>query len=111
MRLRAAVRQVLIAPKFRTRDRLVTATHPERQTHPDGQPVRPLRRQSARRAGDDACRKNSRRARRPVPRRPADIEDAAIPALRHRIILNFEGEAEGTSSDDVIAEVLKLRAA
>jgi MoxR-like ATPase len=41
----------------------------------------------------------------------ADIDKAALAALRHRIILNFEGEAEGTSSDDVIAEVLRLRAA
>ncbi len=36
----------------------------------------------------------------------ADIDKAAHAALRHRIILNFEGEAEGTSTDDVIAEVL-----
>jgi MoxR-like ATPase len=39
----------------------------------------------------------------------ADIEKAAAPALRHRIILNFEGEAEGTTTDDVIAEILALR--
>jgi MoxR-like ATPase len=37
----------------------------------------------------------------------ADIDQAALPALRHRIILNFEGEAEGTSTDEVIAEILK----
>jgi MoxR-like ATPase len=36
----------------------------------------------------------------------ADIDKAAHAALRHRIILNFEGEAEGTSTDDVIAEIL-----
>ena len=35
-----------------------------------------------------------------------DIAKAAPAALRHRIIMNFEGEAEGKSSDDVIAEVL-----
>ena len=39
----------------------------------------------------------------------ADIEKAAAPALRHRIILNFEGEAEGATTDDVIAEILALR--
>jgi len=39
----------------------------------------------------------------------ADIEKAAAPALRHRIILNFEGEAEGTTTDDVIAEILAQR--
>ena len=36
----------------------------------------------------------------------ADIDKAAAAALRHRIILNFEGEAEGTSTDEVIAEIL-----
>lgn len=38
----------------------------------------------------------------------ADIERAARPALRHRIILNFEGEAEGITTDAVIEEALKL---
>ncbi len=37
----------------------------------------------------------------------ADIIKAAAAALRHRVILNFEGEAEGVSSDMIIAEVLK----
>ncbi len=41
----------------------------------------------------------------------ADIDKAAPAALRHRIILNFEGEAEGTSTDEVIAEILRLNAA
>jgi MoxR-like ATPase len=36
-----------------------------------------------------------------------DIRWAAKPALRHRIILNFEGEAEGIRTDDVIAEILR----
>jgi MoxR-like ATPase len=36
----------------------------------------------------------------------ADIEKAALPALRHRIIMNFEGEAEGKTSEDIIAESL-----
>jgi MoxR-like ATPase len=36
----------------------------------------------------------------------ADIDKAAPAALRHRIILNFEGEAEGTNTDEVIAEIL-----
>jgi MoxR-like ATPase len=40
----------------------------------------------------------------------ADIDKAAPAALRHRIILNFEGEAEGTSTDEVITEILKQNA-
>jgi MoxR-like ATPase len=37
----------------------------------------------------------------------ADIAKAAPAALRHRVILNFEGEAEGITSDAVIAELTK----
>jgi MoxR-like ATPase len=36
-----------------------------------------------------------------------DIKAAATPALRHRLLLSFEGEAEGISSDEVIADILK----
>ena len=36
----------------------------------------------------------------------ADIDKAALPALRHRLILNFEGEAEGASSEQVLVEIL-----
>jgi MoxR-like ATPase len=35
-----------------------------------------------------------------------DIQALAHPALRHRILLNFEGEAEGISTDAVIDSVL-----
>ncbi len=36
-----------------------------------------------------------------------DVKAVALPALRHRLILNFEGEAEGIQSDRVIEEILK----
>ena len=36
-----------------------------------------------------------------------DIEKMAYPVLRHRIILTFEAERKGTSTDDVIREILK----
>jgi MoxR-like ATPase len=35
-----------------------------------------------------------------------DVNAVALPALRHRIILNFEGDAEGLRTDDVIAKVV-----
>jgi MoxR-like ATPase len=35
-----------------------------------------------------------------------DIRAVALPALRHRIILNFEGEAEGITSEAVIRTIL-----
>ncbi len=30
----------------------------------------------------------------------------ALPALRHRVLLNFEGEAEGVSSDLIVERLL-----
>jgi MoxR-like ATPase len=36
-----------------------------------------------------------------------DIRHAAIPALRHRLILNFEAQAEGVSPDLVVSELLQ----
>ena len=35
-----------------------------------------------------------------------DIRAAAFPALRHRLILNFEGEAEGMNPDEIIEKLL-----
>lgn len=35
-----------------------------------------------------------------------DIREVAPAALRHRMILSFEGEADGVSTDDVVAEVI-----
>ncbi|MDR7483886.1 MAG: MoxR family ATPase [Armatimonadota bacterium] len=35
-----------------------------------------------------------------------DLQALAHPALRHRIILNFEGEAEGVDPDDIIRSVV-----
>jgi MoxR-like ATPase len=36
-----------------------------------------------------------------------DIRHVAPPALRHRLIMNFEGEAEGVKPDAIIEEILK----
>ncbi len=35
-----------------------------------------------------------------------DVEAAALPALRHRLILNFEAEAEGITTDHIISQIL-----
>jgi MoxR-like ATPase len=35
-----------------------------------------------------------------------DIKEVAIPAMRHRVILNFEGEAEAITTDMVLQKVL-----
>ena len=36
-----------------------------------------------------------------------DVQAVAPAALRHRLLLNFEGQAEGISTDEVIADLLK----
>ncbi|WP_010095641.1 AAA family ATPase [Ornithinibacillus scapharcae] len=36
-----------------------------------------------------------------------DLKQAARPVLRHRLFLNFEGEATGITSDEIIDEILK----
>jgi len=39
---------------------------------------------------------------------PEDIHAVVYDVLRHRIILSFEAQAEGITTDDVIASILKL---
>jgi MoxR-like ATPase len=36
-----------------------------------------------------------------------DIQAVALPALRHRLILNFDGLAEGITAEEVIGEIIK----
>ncbi len=36
----------------------------------------------------------------------ADIAAIALPALRHRLVMNFEADAEGVTADDVLNEIL-----
>ncbi len=35
-----------------------------------------------------------------------DIKEVAVPAMRHRVILNFEGEAEGITTDMVLEKII-----
>ena len=35
-----------------------------------------------------------------------DIRAVAMPALRHRLLLNFEGEAEQVNADTIVSELL-----
>src|SRR4029079_18194636 len=35
-----------------------------------------------------------------------DVRQVCFPALRHRVLLNFEGEAEGIKTDQVIEQIL-----
>lgn len=37
----------------------------------------------------------------------ADLKQAALPAMRHRVILNFEAQAEGISADDIVRGIVE----
>ena len=36
-----------------------------------------------------------------------DLRSIALPALRHRIIMNFEGEAEGVTQDTIVENIVQ----
>jgi MoxR-like ATPase len=36
-----------------------------------------------------------------------DVKAVALPSMRHRVLLNFEGEAEGVRADQVLEQILK----
>jgi len=36
-----------------------------------------------------------------------DVARTVHPSLRHRVLLNFEGQAEGIQPDDILTDVLK----
>ena len=36
-----------------------------------------------------------------------DLKSVALPALRHRIIMNFEGEAEGVTTDTLVRNIVE----
>ena len=39
---------------------------------------------------------------------PEDITSIALPVLRHRLLVNFQAEADGVTSDDVIGKLLEV---
>jgi MoxR-like ATPase len=39
---------------------------------------------------------------------PEDVKAAALPVLRHRIVLSYEAEADGLDADGVISRILSL---
>jgi MoxR-like ATPase len=36
-----------------------------------------------------------------------DLRDAVLPAMRHRLILNFEAQADGVTADDLLADIVQ----
>ena len=66
-----------------------------------------LGRRSARRPGAAARRQGARAARRPDGRRPSsDVDAVALPVLRHRVLVNFQAEADGIDADEIVRQLL-----
>jgi MoxR-like ATPase len=87
--------------------RLTMATHPEAEGAPDV--VRRYVRYGASPRGAQALILGGKVTALLAGRYNVALEDlraVAPAALRHRILLNFEGQAEGVSTDDVVAEVV-----
>jgi len=107
LEMRALVRQVPVArPVQDYVVRLIEATHPTRAPIPDVK--RFVRYGSSPRGAQAiilAAKIEALRAGRFAPSF-ADVRRVALPALRHRVLLNFEGEAEGVTSDVVVERLL-----
>lgn len=102
------VRQIVVAPHVQDYAvRLVLATHPESEFATD-MVKRYVRFGSSPRGAQSlilAAKIKALRAER-YNIAFADIASVVLPALRHRIILNFEAEAEGLTADSILNDML-----
>ncbi|MBI2302473.1 MAG: MoxR family ATPase [Armatimonadetes bacterium] len=109
--LRQTVREaVYVEPAVRDYAiRLVLATHPRNPEAPEGA-KRYVRFGASPRAGQALMLAGKVAALLADPPRfnvgVNDVRNAAHAALRHRVILNFEGEAAGVGTDGIVDEVL-----
>jgi len=105
----ALARQVPIAsPVADYAARLTMATHPENETAPER--VRRFVRYGSSPRGAQALILGGKVTALLAGRYNVAFEDlraVAPAALRHRILLNFEGQAEDVSTDDIIEEVVQ----
>ncbi len=114
LEMQSLVRQVVVAPHVKQyAARLVLATHPETDTAaggPNGPTNRYIRCGASPRAAQALVLASKVRAlvdgRFHVSYQ--DIQDVALPALRHRVLLNFEAEADRVDPDALVKEILKL---
>ena len=88
--------------------RLLVATHPEREEAPE--PVKQFVRYGASPRGAQALLLSGK-VRALLDKRfnvaRDDITASALPSLRHRLLLNFEGQAESIDPDDLIGEAIE----
>jgi MoxR-like ATPase len=106
---RELIREVPVASHVRDlASTIVMATHPEWEHAPE--PTRRFVRYGASPRGAQALILGAKVLALAEGRYNASVEDLralAAPALRHRIILNFEGEAEAVDVDRLIAEIVE----
>ena len=105
-RARALVGQVPVSEEIvKGVTRLLLATHPDRPEAPES--VRRLVRHGASPRGGEALLKVARAralARGRLHVSEEDVAALSAPALRHRLILSYEGEASQVGVDELIAE-------
>jgi MoxR-like ATPase len=105
---RELVREVPIASHVRDlASAIVMATHPQWENAPE--PTRRFVRYGASPRGAQALVLGAKVKALSEGRYNVSVEDLkalAAPALRHRVILNFEGEAEGVDVDHLIAQIV-----
>ncbi len=88
--------------------KLIEATHPEHPSAPDT--VKRFVRYGASPRGLQAIIIAAKNIALIDNRHNVDYDDlrtALFPAIRHRLILNFEGQAEGIGPDDILQEVVQ----
>ncbi len=109
LRMRETVRRTPAAEHVKQyAARVALATHPKCEDAPDT--VRRYVRYGASPRGAQsmvlAAKVAALREGRPCAA-VEDVAEAALPALRHRLILSFEGQADGVEPDSILADVLE----
>jgi MoxR-like ATPase len=106
---REIVREIVVSPSVKeTIGRIVLATHPDSDQAPE--PVRRFVKYGSSPRGAQAIALSGKALAFLKGRYNLALEDVrevAIPALRHRLLLNFEGEAEGVDRDELVRQVLE----
>ena len=110
--MKQLLRQVLIAPPIEDYVvRLVHATQPgSNNGNPTASPVKQYLRFGSSPRGAQSIilgAKGNALAEGRVHVSYEDVEKVVYPALRHRIILNFQAEAENVNADQILAELVK----
>jgi MoxR-like ATPase len=107
--MQALAREIEIAPTIKEYAlRVILATHPDSEHAPDS--VRRFARFGSSPRGAQALVLAAKvhallDGRYNVAQRE-DVDAVAFSALRHRLILNFEGEAEGVTTDQLVADII-----